>query len=71
MCQQSEKQTTKKIKITSLPKPGLDFKTWREADVKRWWELVRGVDHSAQDVEDIELLKKKYRLAKYYSFSNQ
>ncbi len=70
MCQQSEKQTTKKIKITSLPKPGLDFKTWREADVKRWWELVRGVDHSAKDISDLERIRKTYRLDRFYSFSN-
>jgi hypothetical protein len=71
MCENIEHQAITKIKIIGKPIGGLDFRQWIRSDVNRWWELIRARHHSAQDMADIERLKKKYKLEKYYSFTRQ
>ncbi len=71
MLKQIDNQVSKRIKIISKPKGGLDFKTWSADDVSRWWQLIAANHYSRRDIADIKRLKKKYKLEKYYLFSMQ
>ncbi len=58
-----------KVKITGLPRGGINFREWTRSDVARWWQLIRADHHTTKDKEDIERLRKQYKLNRFYKFN--
>jgi hypothetical protein len=59
------------MRIISKPVAGINFKQWSDKDRKRWWQLVGKIKHTQKELSDIEILKTKYNLNKFYNFSDQ